>query len=128
MDIDRAQGLRVGSSGIDRQGVFATRDFQAGETLLVLDDSHVVDDDHPLDTAAGELPHHCDYLSGGRVVLMPSPERYINSSCEPNTRVVTRQASGQGGQGRQGEQGGGRHVVALRPIVAGEEITYDYLI
>jgi uncharacterized protein len=104
----------VGASGIDRQGVFATRAFQPGETVLVLDDSRVVDDEHPLDGAAGELSHHCDYLSGGRVVLMPSPERYINSSCEPNTKVVTRRA--------------GRHVVALTAIAAGDEITYDYLI
>jgi uncharacterized protein len=115
----------VGASGIDRQGVFATRAFRPGETVLVLDDSRVVDDEHPLDTAAGERAHHCDYLAGGRVVLMPSPERFINSSCEPNTKVVNR---GAGWQGDQGDQGGVRHVVALIAIAAGDEITYDYLI
>src|SRR5262245_24104178 len=114
MGIDRAQGLRVGRSGIDRQGVFATQGFRPGETVLILDDSRVVDDEHPLDAPAGELAHHCDYLAGGRVVLMPSPERHINSSCQPNTTVVTRD--------------GARHVVALTAIGAGEEITYDYLI
>ena len=81
MMIDLAQGVRVGGSGIDGHGVFATRDFQPGETVLLLDDSCIVDDKHPLDAAAGELAHHCDYLSGGRMVLMPSPECYINSSC-----------------------------------------------
>ena len=114
MTIDRAQGVRVGGSGIDGHGVFAARDFQPGETVLLLDDSRVVNDKHPLDAAAGELAHHCDYLAGGRVVLMASPERYINSSCEPNTWVVTRD--------------GVRHVVALTAIDAGNEITYDYLI
>jgi len=114
MTIDRAQGVRVGGSGIDGHGVFATRDFQLGKTVLLLDDSRVVDDKHPLDAAAGELAHHCDYLAGGRVVLMPSPERYINSSCEPNTCVATRD--------------GVRHVVVLTVIAAGDEVTYDYLI
>jgi uncharacterized protein len=114
MVIDRAQGLRVGVSGIDRLGAFATRGFRPGETVLILDDSRLVDDEHPLDAAAGELDHHCDYLAGGRVVLMPSPERYINSSCQPNATVVTRDAV--------------RHVVALTAIAAGDEVTYDYLI
>ena len=114
MTIDRAEGVRVGGSGIDGHGVFATRDFEPGETVLLLDDSRIVDDKHPLDAAAGELAHHCDYLSGGRTVLMPSPECYINSSCEPNTCVVTRD--------------GVRHVVALTAIDAGDEVTYDYLI
>jgi hypothetical protein len=114
MTIDRAQGVRVGASGIDGHGVIATRDFQPGETVLLLDDSRVVDDEHPLDTSAGERAHHCDYLAAGRVVLMPSPERYVNSSCEPNTCVVTRD--------------GVRHVVALTTIAAGDEVTFDYLI
>jgi SET domain-containing protein len=106
--------VRVGSSWIAGLGVFAARSFAAGETVLLLDDSRVVDDKHPLDAAAGELAHHCDYLAGGRMVLMPSPECYINSSCEPNTWVVTRD--------------GVRHVVALTAIDAGNEVTYDYLI
>ena len=114
MTINRAQGVRVGASGIDGRGVIATRDFQPGETVLLLDDSRVVDDRHPLDAAAGERAHHCDYLAAGRVVLMPSPERYVNSSCEPNTCVVTRD--------------GVRHVVALTTIAAGNEVTFDYLI
>jgi len=45
---------------------------------------------------------------------MPAPERHINSSCDPNTYVTTRSD--------------GRHVVALRPIAARSEITYDYMI
>lgn len=114
MAIAGASGVRVGNSGIAGLGVFAARPFAAGETVLALDDSRVVDDTHPLDAAAGELAHHCDYLAGGRVVLMPAPERYINSSCEPNSCVVTRDDV--------------RHVVALAAIAAGDEVTYDYLI
>jgi hypothetical protein len=106
--------VRVGQSRILGLGVFAGRRFQSGETVLLLDDSRVVDDEHPLDSSAGETAQHCDYLAEGRVVLMPSPERYINSSCEPNTFVVTR--------------GGLRHVVALTTIDEGDEITCDYVI
>jgi GNAT superfamily N-acetyltransferase len=106
--------VTVGRSGIAGLGVFAARPFAIGETILILDDSRIVDSDHPLDEAAGELPAHRDFLANGRVVLMPSPERYINSSCDPNSYVVTRED--------------GRHVVALAPIQQGDEVTYDYLI
>lgn len=106
--------LHVAESSINGRGVYARRAFAAGETVLVLDDRRVVDAERPLRVELGEFAHHCDFLAGGLVVLMPEPERYINSSCEPNTFVTTRDD--------------GRHVVALVDIPAGAEITYDYLI
>lgn len=45
---------------------------------------------------------------------MRSPERHINSHCDPNSYVKTID--------------GVRHVVARKPIKPGEEITYDYII
>ena len=104
----------VAPSPIHGTGVFALRDFREGDVVLTLDDSRVVDDAHPLRAELGEHPYHCDYLEGGTVVLMPSPERHINSSCEPNTFVQT--------------VGGARQVIALRDVSIGTEITYDYLI
>jgi len=104
----------VRPSPIAELGVFAARRFAAGETVLVIDDSRTVDDAHPLQPERGEFERHQDYLAQGRVVLMAVPERYINSSCDPNTYVVTRS--------------GTRHVVALRSIDANEEITFDYLL
>src|SRR5262249_32716345 len=71
-----------------------------------------VDEQHPL--APGEEAKHCDYLAGGRVVLMQSPERHINHSCDPNTNVQTID--------------GKRVVIALRGISPGEEVTYEYCI
>ena len=94
--------------------MFAGRSFAHGDTVLFIDDSRTVDEQHPLNAEAGEYAHHCDYLAGGRTVLMAFPERHINSSCEPNTFVRTVE--------------GLRRVVALRAIPAGEEITYDYII
>jgi hypothetical protein len=104
----------VAESKIHGMGVFATRDFPQAEIILAIDDTRVVDDEHPLRSELGEHSYHCDYLAGGLTVLMRSPERHINSCCDPNTFVKTLD--------------GIRHVVARRPIRTGEEITYDYII
>jgi len=85
--------VRVGPSGIHGLGVFTTRGIDAGATVLVIDDSRIVDAAHPLRAELGEHPYHCDYLAEGRVVLMASPERHINSSCDPNTFVARRRPS-----------------------------------
>jgi SET domain-containing protein len=104
----------VAESQINGLGVFATRDFTQNEIILAIDDTRVVDDEHPLRPEFGEYGYHCDYLANNRTVLMRSPERHINSCCDPNTFVKTID--------------GIRHVVARRPIRSGEEITYDYII
>ena len=104
----------VAESKIHGLGVFATRDFAEGEVILPIDDSRIVDDEHPLRPELGEYRYHCDYLAGGKTVLMRSPERHINSCCEPNTYVKA--------------INGVRHVVARKRIKSGEEITYDYII
>ena len=86
----------VRASSIHGLGVFAARDFAEGEAVLILDDSRVVDDGHPLRPERGEYDYHCDYLAGGRVVLQPFPERHINSSCDPNTYMKTVEGVGHG--------------------------------
>ncbi len=104
----------VRESGIHGIGAFASRPFRAGETVLIIDDSRIVDEAHPLRPEFGENSWHCDYLAGGVVVLMQQPERHINSSCNPNTFVKTID--------------GRRHVIALRDIPADGEITYAYIV
>ena len=106
--------VKVGESKIHGIGVFAGRDFQKDEIVLPIDDSRVVNDENPLNPAAGEFDYHCDYLANCKVVLMPSPERHINSSCDPNVYVETID--------------GVRYVIARRDIKSGEEINYDYII
>jgi hypothetical protein len=100
-------------SPIQGTGVFAARDIPRG-VVLKIDDSRLVTPGRPLDPSRGEYEHHCDYLAGGKLVLMQPPERHINHSCDPNTFVRTIH--------------GVRYVFALRIIPAGEEITYDYCI
>jgi SET domain-containing protein len=109
------QDLVVRQSAIHGRGVFAVRDFQQGEQVLKLDDSRIVDNTHPLRPERGEHAYHCDYLANGRVVLMGKPERYINSSCDPNTYVRT-------------GPDGAREAIALCRIEHGEEILFDYII
>jgi uncharacterized protein len=104
----------VTKSQIHGLGVFATRNFAEGETVLIMDDSRVVDDERPLRPELGEFDYHCDYLEGGKVILQQYPECHINSSCDPNAYT------------KRGE--GDSRVVARRAIEAGEEITYDYII
>ena len=101
----------VAESLIEGLGVFATADFLAGEVVVSIDDSYVVDAEHPV--PPGE-ERHCDYLQGGKTVWMQAPERHINHACDPNTFVQTRK--------------GLRYVLARRRIVVGEEITYDYCV
>ena len=102
------------ASRIEGFGVFAATDIPQGAPILRIDDSRVVTPENPLRESEGELERHCDYLAEGKVVLMQPPERHINHSCAPNTFVKT--------------FNGVRYVFALRPIAAGEEITYDYCI
>ena len=104
--------VHVKESPINRVGVLAVEDIVKGALILAIDDSREVTDDYPLDVAKGEFEYHCDYLADGKVVLMQFPERHINHSCDPNTFVRTIL--------------GVRYVFALRPISAGEEVTYDY--
>ena len=107
-------GVVARGSQIEGLGVFAERRFDAGEVVLLIDTSRVVDEEHPLHPELGEQEEHCTQLPGGRVVLLPPPERYLNHSCDPNSYLKT--------------LGGELQVVARRPIPSGEEVTLDYLI
>jgi len=104
--------VRVAESPIHGRGVFAVDPLKPGEIVLKIDDSRVVTEADPLDPEKGEQEHHCDYLAGGKTVLMQEPERFINHGCDPNVFVRT--------------VAGDRYVVALKEIRPGDEITYDY--
>jgi len=79
----------LSASPIHGIGVFAAADISKGAPILKIDDSRIVSDEAPLRQSAGEYDYHCDYLAGGTVVLMQSPERHINHSCDPNVFVRT---------------------------------------
>ena len=102
----------VKKSRIDGKGVFSNRRFKKGELILEMDDSHVVTDPTKLTKEQHEL--ELDYLADGKTVIMQTPERYINHSCDPNSYVET--------------VSGIRKVFAMRDIQKGEEIVGDYSI
>lgn len=102
----------VKSSPIQGKGVCATVDINKNEVVLEIDDSHVVIDTSKLTKEQNE--YDCDYLENGKVILMQSPEKYINHSCDPSTYVKT--------------INGVRKVLAIKDIKKGDEITYDYSI
>jgi len=104
--------ISVLSSSIQGLGVFVMQPFRRGTVLLRLDDSRVVNAAHPLLPEAGELERHRDFLPDGTVVLMQSPERYINHSCDANCYVYSAHRE--------------RFAMAKRDLAAGEEISIDY--
>ena len=103
----------VKPSRIHGLGVFAARDFNAGEVIFDTSELRLVTEEDPL--REGEEERHCDWLADGRQILLPEPARYINHSCDPTAwkqyRNVVR-----------------RCATAFRNIRAGEEITHDYCI
>ena len=104
-----ANNVVVKNSPMQGKGVFASRDFKKGDFVLVIDDSHVVEDESQLTPEQHEFD--LDYL-GDKIILMQEPEKYINHSCDPNVCVRTEISV--------------RNVYAMREIFQGDEITCDY--
>ncbi|MFN7955464.1 MAG: SET domain-containing protein-lysine N-methyltransferase [bacterium] len=103
-------GLRVIRSSIHGYGVIATRDFRADEVITEVD-GILVDTEEPLDD------RYVVWLVDDWYLDMLDQTRWINHSCEPNVWV-------DGGVREDGQPWA--HVVALRDIRAGEELSYDY--
>ena len=111
MSTQEYENVSIRDSLLQGKGVFASRDFGTGEIVLEIDDSHIVTDESHLTPEQHEFD--LDYLQD-KTVLMQEPEKYINHSCDPNTLVKTKN--------------GKRQVLAVRRIITGDEITYDYSI
>lgn len=105
--------IDVGPSPIEGLGIFAARDFRAGEPICPVHVVREITPDAPLRPEAGERVDHCAYPDG-KVVLVAFPERHANHSCDPNAWEMF--------------DGEGSCLVARRDIGACEEITLDYAI
>jgi SET domain-containing protein len=106
--------IEVRPSPIHGLGMFATRDFAAGERILRRNHVRELTAEAPVRPGLGEDPAHTDDIEGGRVVLLGFPDRYFNHCCDPSAyvRVID----------------GVHYIYARRAIRAGEEITNDYAI
>ncbi|MHC4606934.1 MAG: SET domain-containing protein [Planctomycetota bacterium] len=103
-------GTRVIRSPIHGYGVVATRDFAPGEEIIEVDgilyhESDDFDDSYAL------------MLDDGFLYDMVDQTRWINHSCDPNAEVDAE---------LEGDGDAWACLIAVRPIRAGEEITYDY--
>jgi hypothetical protein len=92
---------------IHQRGVFALRAFKRGDVVLRWDVSQRVaaDEVASLDAAHRAYLHPYDATT---LVMVQSPERFVNHSCDHNTEVR------------------GFSDVAIRDIAPGEEITSNY--
>jgi hypothetical protein len=113
-------GLKVVRSSIHGYGVITTRSFDEGAILLYGDGVLYREHDDFDDTYSLIMPGYERNADGSEGPPMfwdlTCQSRWINHSCDPNTGVETGWDNGQVTA----------WWVALRPIPAGEELTYDY--
>ena len=103
-------GLKVVCSPIHGYGVVAVRDFAPGQVIAWVDGVLYREKEIPDDTYAL-------WVDEGWYFDMVDQTRWINHSCQPNGEIEA-ELDGRGGAWAR--------IVALRPIRAGDEITYDY--
>ena len=96
----------VKASSIDSRGVFAVSEFQEGDVVLTWDATREISDAQ-FQALSCDDRQYID-IQKGKILLVGEPERYVNHSCDPNTRP------------------GDRCDIACRHIAPGEEITADY--
>jgi uncharacterized protein len=96
-------GLELRRTDHKGEGVFATRFFQLGETVMVGRIDYELDYNHPHASQIGEQRF---VLHGG---LIPK----VNHSCEPNCGI-------------RPNASGSHDLVARKPIAPDGEITFDY--
>jgi SET domain-containing protein len=102
--------IRVFRSPIHGYGVVALRDFEPQELIADVEGVLYREDEIKDDK-------YCLWVDENFYLDMVDQTRWINHCCDPNSEIEA-ELDGQGGAWAR--------VVALRPIRAGEEITYDY--
>ncbi len=111
MLVQENENVVVRESPMHGLGVFAAREFAAGEVIFERDESREAATDSDLPEGA-KWEEVCAWLDDGRTVLIDAPARYHNHSCDPNTFIR--------------HLGPRAEIVALRQIDADEELTTDY--
>lgn len=102
----RDNNVIVKKSKIEGIGVFANRNFKKGETIFEWGDIALTNEEL---NGLSEKDRKIAFFYKGKHHLQKTPARYINHSCDPNTKVVN-----------------GSSDVAIKEIKKGEEITSDY--
>lgn len=111
--------IEVRTSPIHGQGVFARRTISEGTRVIEYAGEVISEREGDARYDDRTMARHHTYLMAlddGRCIdaaVGGNEARFINHSCEPNCETV--------------EVGGRVWIEAIRPIAAGEELTYDYL-
>lgn len=95
----------VGRSAFGR-GVFAARYFEPGQPILTFEGPVL---GPPEMLALGPDRVYALQIETDRFLDLIPPGRYLNHSCDPNAGILE-----------------DRGLIALRPVVPGEEIRFDY--
>ncbi|MGH3451524.1 MAG: SET domain-containing protein-lysine N-methyltransferase [Haloechinothrix sp.] len=96
-------GYQLHGTDAKGEGVFATRSFLTGETVMIGVIDRELDRNHS----------HASQVSAGRYVLHGGLVPKVNHSCNPNCGIRLNSS-------------GAHDLIAREPIVAGQEITFDY--
>lgn len=100
------KNIIVKKSKINKKGVFAVRDFKKGEIVLKWTPKFL--GKFEVEKLKNDQKHYIYKDGKDKYLLMQSPEKFVNHSCEANTQVKN-------------------HCdIAIRDIKKGEEITSDY--
>ncbi|MDD5341733.1 MAG: SET domain-containing protein [Patescibacteria group bacterium] len=102
-----SKDIVVKKSKLNKKGVFAIRNFKRGEVVLKWKSKKVLTKEE-VDRLPESERHHVSHYTPGEFLLQQKPERFVNHSCDPNTKV------------------GNNCDVAIKDIKKGEEITSDY--
>ncbi len=101
------KSLIVKKSKIHGKGVFANRNFKKGSIVIKYNLKPLTKKEFE---NLSESEKHFTSFENNKYWLFPSPERFVNHSCNPNTNpdLVN------------------KYDIAIRDIKKGEEITTDY--
>jgi len=100
----------VKESKIHRKGVFATRDFKKGELVIDWSTCSTQLTREQVEKLSDTERKYVSLLKDDKYVLFKSPARYVNHSCDSNTKAK------------------GGCDIAVRDIKEGEEVTADYVL
>ena len=91
--------VEVRETNKNGKGIFANKDFQKGEEVLVFKGSEILE----------KSGMHTLQIGSAKHLLVAEPWRYVNHSCNPNCGIKNKVI-----------------LVAMKDIKKGEEITFDY--